>query len=461
MEMEKKEINLEKQNIKYNIIIKGPLDEEKIKKISEIKGEPEWMLNKRLEGYKYFKELPLPDFGPDLSKINFDNIIYYGSILRYPKPINWEQLPEYMKETIEKLGLKREFEYLSGLNIQYDSIPIYKEIKKYLDQEGVIFTSLDEGVREYPEIVKKYFGKIIPPGDNKFAALNTAVWSGGVFIYVPENVKLDLPLHAYFLINLDMLGQLERTLIIAEKNSKVTYIEGCTAPIYSSQQLHAAVVEVFAEENSEVTYGTIQNWSKNVYNLVTKRAKVGKNSKVKWISLELGSKVTMLYPGLILDDNARGEIYTIGFATDGQIIDTGGRIFAIGENSKGYIISKSISIGKKDKAISVNRIDIKTNKNGEVLSKCDSLIEENGEAISIPRVEKYSKEGYYNHEAKMEKINDEKIFYLRSLGLSEKEAKKLYLLGFLDDILYNFPESYKLEVKRLIDLELEEIGGFG
>ncbi|BFI73037.1 Fe-S cluster assembly protein SufB [Nanoarchaeota archaeon] len=459
MELQKKEINIEKKNVNYNIIIKGPLDEEKIKKISEIKGEPEWMLNIRLGGYKRFKELPLPNFGPDLSNINFDNIIYYGAITKYPKPKRWEELPEYMRETIEKLGLKNEFEYLSGLNIQYDSMPIYKEVKKYLDQEGVVFLSLDEGIREYPEIVKKYFGKVVPPGDNKFAALNTAVWSGGVFIYVPENVKVDFPLHAYFLINLDSLGQFERTLIIAEKNSKVTYIEGCTAPVYSSTQLHAAVVEVFAGENSEVTYGTIQNWSKNVYNLVTKRARVGKNAKVKWISAELGSKVTMLYPGLILDDNSIGEIYTVGFATDKQIIDTGGRIFALGKNSKGYIISKSISIGKNEKAISVNRVDIKV-KDGEALSKCDSLIENKGETISIPRVEKFGN-GYYNHEAKMEKINDEKIYYLKSLGLSEKEARRLFLLGFIDDILYNFPESYKLEVKRLIDLELEEIGGFG
>ncbi|MGC9079393.1 MAG: Fe-S cluster assembly protein SufB [Nanopusillaceae archaeon] len=460
--LEKKENFIEKaENIKYELIIKGPLTEEKIKMISNIKGEPDWMLDIRLKAFKYFEKLPLPDFGPDLFKINFDNIVYYGSITRYPKPVKWEELPEYIKETIEKLGLKEEFKFLGALNVQYDSIPIYKEVRKYLDQEGIIFTSLDEGVREYPEIVKKYFAKVVSINDNKFAALNTSVWSGGVFIYVPENKKVELPLHAYFLINLENLGQFERTLIIAEKNSKVTYIEGCTAPIFSSSQLHAAVVEIFANDNSQVTYGTIQNWSKNVYNLVTKRAKVGKNSIVRWISAEFGSKVTMLYPGLILDDDAIGEIYTIGFATDNQIIDTGGRIIALGKNSKGFILSKSIAIGKEKEAISINRIDIKLNNNSYVISKCDSLIENKGKVESIPRIEKYSEHSYYNHEAKMEKIDNEKIFYLKSLGLEEKEAKRLFLLGFLDDVFQHFPPSYRIEVMKLANLELEEIGGFG
>ncbi|BBL45614.1 iron-sulfur cluster assembly protein SufB [Nanobdella aerobiophila] len=456
----KEEKLIEKNNENYNILIRGPLDEKKIKEISELKGEPDWMFQIRLKAFKKFQNIDLPRFGPKID-INFDKIIYYGSPTKYPKPLNWNELPSYMKETIEKLGLKQEFENLSALNVQYDSIPLYKEIKNYLDQEGIIFTSLDEGVKEYPEIVKKYFSKVVPEGDNKFAALNTAVWSGGVFIYVPENKRIDFPLHAYFIINLENLGQFERTLIITEKNAKVTYIEGCTAPVYSSTQLHAAVVELFANENSNITYGTIQNWSKNVYNLVTKRARVGKKARVRWISGEFGSKVTMLYPGLILDDDAEGEIYTIGFATDNQNIDTGGRIFALGKNSKGYILSKSIAIGKENESISVNRIDIKLNNNGEVISKCDSLIEEKGKSTSIPRIEKFSNESSYNHEAKMEKINDEKILYLRSLGIEEKEARRLFLLGFMDDILNNFPESYKLEIKRILDLELEEIGGFG
>lgn len=447
-------------NINYRILIRGPLDEKKIRKISEIQNEPEWVTELRLKGLEYFKKLPLPNFGPDLSKINFDNIVYYGSPVKYPKPLDWNSLPEYIKETIEKLGLRKEFEYLSGFLYQFDSSPIYKQIIKYLEQEGVIFMSLTEAVIEYPEIVKKYIGKIVPYSDNKFAALNTAVWSGGVFIYVPENVKLEFPLHAYFRINLEEIGQFERTLIIAEKNSKVVYIEGCTAPIYSVSSLHAAVVEVFVGENADVTYATIQNWSKNVYNLVTKRAKVNKYGKVKWISAEFGSKVTMLYPGLILDDYSSGEIYTISISKEDQIIDTGGRLIVNGKKAKGYIISKSLSFGGK----AINRVDLKFLGNSEesiIISKCDSFIENKGSAESIPRIEIYNPNNYYNHEAKTEKIDEEKFFYLECRGIDKKNSKRLVYMGFADDILRNFPPSYQLEVKRLIELELEEIGGFG
>jgi len=443
-------------------IIRGPLNEEKIKKISEILNEPDWMTNIRLIGLNYFNKLDLPNFGPEINNIDFDNMIYYRSIIKENKPKRWEDLPEEIRNRIEKLGLRKEFEreFLSGLLYQHDSSSIYKEIKKYLDQEGVIFMPLSQAVIEYPEIVKEYFGKIVSFGDNKFAALNTAVWSGGVFIYVPENVKIDFPLQAYFWIGTENLGQFERTLIIADKNSRVTYIEGCTAPIYNISSLHAAVVEAFAKENSEVTYATVQNWSRNVYNLVTKRARAYKNAKIKWISAEFGSKVTMLYPGLILEENSVGEIYTISIANENQIIDTGGRILINGKNSNGYIVTKSISINGK----AVGRIDIKifsNSENSKVISKCDSLIEGNGIIESIPRIEIYNKNNYYNHEAKTEKIDDQKVFYLQSLGIDKKKAKKLIYTGFADDILKNFPPSYQIRIKKLLEIELEEIGGFG
>jgi Fe-S cluster assembly protein SufB len=444
------------------ITIRGPLNEEKIKKISEILNEPEWMTDIRLKGLNYFNKLDLPNFGPEINNIDFDNMIYYRSIIKENKPKRWEDLPEEIRNRIEKLGLRKEFEreFLSGLLYQHDSSSIYKEIKKYLDQEGVIFMPLSQAVIEYPEIVKEYFGKIVSFGDNKFAALNTAVWSGGVFIYVPENVKIDFPLQAYFWIGTENLGQFERTLIIADKNSRVTYIEGCTAPIYNISSLHAAVVEAFAKENSEVTYATVQNWSRNVYNLVTKRARAYKNAKIKWISAEFGSKVTMLYPGLILEENSVGEIYTISIANENQIIDTGGRILINGKNSNGYIVTKSISINGK----AVGRIDIKifsNSENSKVISKCDSLIEGNGIIESIPRIEIYNKNNYYNHEAKTEKIDDQKVFYLQSLGIDKKKAKKLIYTGFADDILKNFPPSYQIRIKKLLEIELEEIGGFG
>jgi len=444
------------------IIIRGPLNEEKIKKISEILNEPDWMTDIRLKGLNYFNKLDLPKFGPEINNIDFDNMIYYRSITKENRPKRWEDLPEDIRNRIEKLGLRKEFEreFLSGLLYQHDSSSIYKEIKKYLDQEGVIFMPLSQAVRDYPEIVKEYFGKVVSFGDNKFASLNTAVWSGGVFIYVPENVKVDFPLQAYFWIGTENLGQFERTLIIADKNSRVTYIEGCTAPVYNISSLHAAVVEVFAKENSEVTYATIQNWSRNIYNLVTKRARVYKNAKIKWISAEFGSKVTMLYPGLILEENSIGEIYTMSIANENQIIDTGGRILVNGKNSKGYIVTKSISINGK----AVNRIDIKifsNSENSKVISKCDSLIEGNGIAESIPRMEIYNNKNYYNHEAKTEKIDDQKVLYLQSLGIDKKKAKRLIYMGFADDILKNFPPSYQMRIKKLLEIELEEIGGFG
>ena len=448
---------------KPEVIIKGPLTKEKIIELSKIKEEPSWMTNIRLKAYEWFKKLPLPDWGPDLSKIDFDNIIYYALPFR-KKPKSWNDLPEYIKETFKKLGIsEQEIKMLAGFGLQFDSLVVYKKVKKYLKKKGVIYTSMDEAVIEYSDIVKEYFGKVVPYTDNKFAALNTAVWSGGSFIYVPEDVEVPFPLHTYFRINLENIGQFERTLIIAERNAKVTYIEGCSAPIYSKASLHASVVEIIAKENSKVNYISLQNWSKNVYNLATKRAILYDNAHVLWISAEFGSKVTMLYPGLILKgNNSKGEIYNISFATDGQIIDTGGRAIHVGKNSKSIIVSKSISIGKKNTAISVYRGDIKILKgaeNSKAISQCDSLIEGKGIAESLPKIENYEKNSYFNHEGKVERLDEEKIFYLMTKGLDKNSVRSLVYLGFFEDVLKKIPFKYAIEIKRLIDLELKEYGG--
>ncbi|MEM0324891.1 MAG: Fe-S cluster assembly protein SufB [Candidatus Aenigmatarchaeota archaeon] len=442
-------------------IIKGPLNEEKIKEISEIKNEPKWMLKKRLEGFRAFKKLPMPNFGPKI-EINFDEINYFSSPL-YPKPRSWDELPSFIKETFIKLGLsKKEIEILAGIEFQFDSIPIFKKIREKLEELGIIFTSLDEAIINYPKLVKKYFGKIVSPYENKFAALNTAVWSGGVFIYIPKDVKLEFPLHAYFRVNLEKMGQFERTLIIADENSEVNYVEGCSASIYSIASLHAAVVEVIAKKRSKVKYYTIQNWSKNVYNLVTKRAYLEDYSKVQWTSIELGSKVTMLYPSLILNNNCLGEIYNLSIAHNNQHIDSGGKLIFNGKNSKGLIISKGIAIGENAK--STSRFDIFINKNSEnsiVISKCDSLSIDNGKVETIPRIVVNENKCYFNHEGKNEIIDNEKIFFLTSKGINENKAKELIFFGFIDDIINNLPDFFKLELKKILSINLEEYGGFG
>ncbi|MEM0481081.1 MAG: Fe-S cluster assembly protein SufB [Candidatus Aenigmatarchaeota archaeon] len=459
---EQKEKEWFRVEYKPEIVIKGPLTEEKIRKIWEIKEEPDWMLDIRLKAFKVFQKLPMPSFGPKL-EINFDEIIYYGSALRYPKPRKWEELPEFIRETFRRLGIsKEEVEALGSASLQFDSIPAFKKVRKELEEQGVIFSTLDEAVREYPEIVKKYFGKAISYSEHKFAALNTAVWSGGVFIYVPKNVKVKVPLHAYFRINLENIGQFERTLIIAEENSEVSYVEGCSAPIYSASSLHAAVVEAFAKRNSKLRYYTIQNWSKNVYNLVTKRAIVENNAHVQWVSIELGSKATMLYPSLILKNNCIGEIYNLSISHNGQHIDSGGKLIFIGKNSRGNIISKSIAIGKN--AISTSRFDViikKSAKNSLVISKCDSLSLKDGKIETIPRYICENKSSLFNHEGKSEIIDEEKLLFLASKGISEEVAKKLIYLGYFEDVLETLPDFFKLEVLKLLNVDLEEYGGFG
>ena len=448
------------------ILLRGKLSEDIVRRISEIKNEPEWMLEIRKKALEAFNRIPLPDWGPDLNEISFDEINYYSSPVLYPKPSTWDALPESFKEVYKKLGLSKEYveKYLGGALLQHDSAPIFREVRKYLEDKGVIFLSLDEAVREYPEIVKKYFGKIVSIWENKFAALNTAVWSGGVFIYVPKNTKVEIPLHAYFRINLDNVGQFERTLIVCEEGSEVTYVEGCTSPIYSVGSLHAAVVEAFVGKRAKLTYVTLQNWSKNVYNLVTKRALGDEESQINWISLEMGSKITMLYPSLILKDRSKGKIYTVSIPSDGQVVDSGGRLFIVGKNCRAEIVSKGISIGIRNPSKAVNRTDVRIlegSKNSSVKSTCESLIIGKGISESIPRFIVEENEAHYNHEAKMDIIDRERLFYLSSKGMSEKDAIKMLVFGFLEDIEKEVPEFFVIEIKKLLDIELEEYGGFG
>lgn len=447
----------------YKKILKGELNEEIVREIHNILDEPDWVLDYRLKGLEYFKKLENPAWGPDLSKIDFNKIIYFGSPLIYPKPVKWEDLPEFIRETYRKLGLNKEYveKYFGGVVFQYDSSPIFRKIEEYLESIGVIFMSMSEAIKEYPEIIKKYFSKIISYSENKYSALNTAVWSGGVFIYVPKNVKVDIPLHAYFRINLEGIGQFERTLIIAEENSSLTYVEGCSAPIYSTASLHAAVVEVYVHKNANVNYITLQNWSRNVYNLPTKRAYVEDEGRIRWISVELGSKVTMLYPSVILNNNSSAEVYSFSMAKEGQIFDSGGKIYFHGKNSRAIINSIGICLDKNSKI--VHRIDIyasKGAKNSMVNSSCKSLLFA-GKVESYPRFVIEEEDFYYNNESKTEYLDEERIFYLESKGIEKNKATKLAILGYFEDIANNLPDLYKLEIKRAINLDLEKYGGIG
>ena len=442
--------------------IKGPLTKEKVIKISELKNEPEWMLKKRLQGYEWFLKLGLPDWGPDLSNLDINDAILYSSPLA-KKPKTWDEIPEDIKETFRKIGIsEEEAKMLAGVGLQYDSEVIYKQVRKMLEKMGVIFLSMDEAVQQYPEIVKKYFGTIVPPADNKFAALNTAVWSGGTFIYVPENVKVPMPLHTYYRINLEGISQFERTLIIADENAEVTFVEGCSAPIYSKASLHAAVVEVIAKKNSTVKYVTIQNWSKNVYNLVTKRATAYENARVSWISAAFGSKTIMLYPAVILKgNNSKAEIISVALVANNQHFDTGGRAIHVGKDTKSSMVSKTISIGNGKATFRGDVRILRGAKNSIANIKCESLIEGNGEASSIPKIMVQEDSSYFNHEAKIERFDEEKMFYLMSRGLDKNKCKSLVYLGFFEDVVSKIPLEYALEIKRLIDVDIEELGGNG
>jgi Fe-S cluster assembly protein SufB len=428
-----------------------------VEEISTMKDEPDWMRDFRLKALEHFQKRPMPNWGADLSGIDFDDIFYYIRPAE-KQGKTWEEVPEYIKNTFEKLGIpEAERKFLAGVGAQYESEVIYHSLREDLEKQGVIFLDMDSGVREHPELVKKYFGTIIPYNDNKFAALNSAVWSGGSFIYVPPGVHIDVPLQAYFRINAENMGQFERTLIIVDKDAYVHYVEGCTAPTYTTNSLHSAVVEIVVLEGGRCRYTTIQNWSKNVYNLVTKRAAAYKNATMEWVDGNLGSKVTMKYPAVwLMEEGARGEILSVAFASDGQHQDAGGKVVHVAPRTSSQIISKSISKGT---GRSSYRGLVKVYKGAEEVRSnvvCDALLlDETSKTDTYPYIEVEEERASIGHEATVSKVAEEQIFYLMSRGLSQDEAMSMIVNGFIEPIAKELPLEYAVELNRLIQLEME------
>lgn len=441
---------------KYVFKAKKGLDEGVVRNISFIKKEPQWMTQFRLKAYEIFQKKPLPKWGADLSQIKFDDMHYYI------KPMNtqansWETLPKEIKDTYNKIGVpEAEKKFLAGVSAQYESEVVYESITKELTKQGVLFCDMDTALKKYPDIVKKYFSTVIPPYDNKFAALNSAVWSGGSFVYVPKGVQAKLPLQAYFRINAERFGQFERTLIIAEEGSYVHYIEGCTAPIYTTSSLHAAVVEIIVKKNARVRYTTVQNWSKNVYNLVTKRTRVEENGIMEWIDCNIGSRVTMKYPSCyLMGKGARGEVLSIAYAAQDQHQDAGAKMLHFAPNTSSRIVSKSIS--KSGGRTSYRGlIQVMPNaKNCSVYVSCDALlIDEKSRSDTYPDMKIKAKDVDVQHEATVEKLGEEKLFYLTSRGIKRAEAEGLLVNGFIDPVVKEIPLEYSIELNRLINLEM-------
>jgi Fe-S cluster assembly protein SufB len=436
------------------------LNENVVKDISQIKDEPKWMLEKRLEALKLFYEKENPQWegvSDTLKEIDFDNIRYY--VKENDKDsTDWEDVPEYIKDTFDKLGIpEAEKQFLAGAGAQYDSEVVYHNIREDLAKQGVLFLGMDQALKEHPEIVKEYFGTIIPSGDNKYSALNTAVWSGGSFIYIPKGVKVDVPLQAYFRINTENMGQFERTLIIADEGSYVHYVEGCTAPTYSSDSLHSAVVEIIVKKNARVRYTTIQNWSNNVYNLVTKRAAAYQDSVMEWVDGNIGSKLTMKYPSVyLMEPGAHGEILSLAFAGDNQHQDAGGKIVHVAPNTSSAIVSKSVSRGSGRTSY---RGLLKVHEGAENSSstvRCDALLlDDLSRSDTYPTMEVDSDNVNIGHEASISKLGDDQLFYLMSRGITEEEAAKMVVNGFVEPIVKELPMEYSIELNRLIELQME------
>jgi Fe-S cluster assembly protein SufB len=434
------------------------LSEDVVRNISALKGEPEWMLDMRLKGLRLFEKKPMPGWGADLSGIHFDNIKYFVRSTE-KQAASWEDLPEDIKNTYDKLGIPEaeKQRLVAGVAAQYESEVVYHQIREDLEQLGVIFVDTDTGLREHEDLFREYFASVIPTGDNKFSALNTAVWSGGSFIYVPKGVKVDIPLQAYFRINTENMGQFERTLIIADEGSYVHYVEGCTAPIYSSDSLHSAVVEIVVKKDARVRYTTIQNWSNNVYNLVTKRAMAHEGATMEWIDGNLGSKVTMKYPAVwMVGEHARGETLSIAFAGEGQHQDAGSKMVHAAPNTSSRIISKSVARGGGRTSY---RGLVQINKNAhhsKSTVKCDALLIDNiSRSDTYPYVDVREDDVQMGHEATVSKISADQLFYLMSRGIAEDEAMAMIVRGFIEPIARELPMEYALELNRLIELQME------
>ncbi len=443
-----------------NYLYKAPkgLTREVVEKISELKSEPQWMREFRLKALDYFEARPMPTWGsPMLAEVDFDDIHYFVRASEKAER-SWDDVPEDVKKTFDRLGIpEAERKFLAGVGAQYESEVVYHQVNEELEKLGVIFMDMDTALREHGDLVKEYLGTIIPPNDNKLAALNSAVWSGGSFVYVPPGVKVDQPLQAYFRINTENMGQFERTIIIADEGSYVHYVEGCTAPTYSGDSLHSAVVELIAKPGARIRYTTVQNWSNNVFNLVTKRAVAERDATVEWVDCNLGSKLTMKYPAVYLTgERAHGEILSIAFAGEGQHQDAGGKIIHAAPNTTSNIFAKSIS---KNGGRSSYRglLEVAKGAHG-AKSKvvCDALLlDESSRSDTYPTIRIGEDDVDVGHEATVSKVGDEQLFYLMSHGLSEEEAGKLIVNGFIEPIVKELPMEYAIEMNRLIELQME------
>ena len=433
------------------------LDSDLVREISFMKKEPQWMLDFRMKSLNRFERRPMPSWGGDLDGIDFDNIFYYIKPTE-EQVSDWDDVPDSIKNTYEKLGIPQaERKYLAGVTAQYESEVVYHRNRDDLEAQGVIFSDMGTAVQEHPDLVRKYFGRIIPPNDNKFSALNSTVWSGGSFIYVPPGVSVELPLQAYFRINAENMGQFERTLIIADKGSQVHYIEGCSAPVYTTDSLHSAVVEIAVGEGARVTYTTIQNWSNNVYNLVTKRARVEAEGHMEWIDGNIGSRLTMKYPAVVMvGPKASGEVLSVAYAGPGQHQDAGAKMTHAAPETTSKIVSKSIS---KDGGRTSYRglVRVEPDATGcKSHVQCDALIlDEDSVSDTYPYMEVGSQDAVIGHEATVSKVADEQLFYLMSRGLSEEQAMGMIVNGFIEPVIRTLPMEYAVEWSRLIELQME------
>jgi len=433
------------------------LDRHVVEQISSMKGEPQWMLEYRLKALDHFLQRPMPTWGADLSRLNLDEIYYYVKPTE-EESRSWDDVPETIKNTFDRLGIpEAERKFLAGVGAQYESEMIYHQIHENLAEQGVIFLSIEEGLRQHPELFREYFGTVIPIQDNKFAALNSAVWSGGSFIYIPKGVKIDLPLQAYFRLNVANIGQFERTLIIADEGAQVHYVEGCTAPIYTTDSFHSGVIEIVVKAHARVRYTTIQNWSINVYNLVTQRALVNEGATMEWVDANLGSKVTMKYPSCyLIGRGAKGEILSMAFAGPGQHQDAGGKVIHVAPDTSSKITSKSISKGTGRASY---RGLLKVHKgasNAKSNVVCDALLlDEAARSDTYPYIEIDEDDVSIGHEATVSKVGEEQLFYLMSRGLSKEEATTMVVSGFIEPLVKELPMEYAIEMNRLIQLQME------
>jgi Fe-S cluster assembly protein SufB len=432
------------------------LSREVVQQISAMKGEPQWMLDFRLKALEHYEKRPMPTWGADLSGLNLDDIFYYVKPSS-SESTKWEDVPDTIKNTFDKLGIpEAERKFLAGVGAQYESEMVYHSIQEQLSQQGVIFLSIEEGLRQYPDLFRQYFGTVIPIEDNKFAALNSAVWSGGSFVYIPKGVKVDLPLQAYFRLNVANIGQFERSLIIADEGSQVHYVEGCTAPQYSTNSFHSGVIEIVIKAGARVRYTTIQNWSTNVYNLVTQRAMVDAGGTMEWVDANLGSKVTMKYPSCyLMGPGARGEILSMAFAGPGQQQDAGGKVIHFAPHTSSKITSKSISRGGGRSSyrgmlkVYPGAEDVKSNV------VCDALLlDPQSRSDTYPTIEINEKDVTIGHEATVSKVGEEQLFYLMSRGLTQEEATTMVVSGFIEPLVKELPMEYAVEMNRLIQLQM-------